>query len=170
MKLSKYHIILLIAILASSGIKAQDYKHSAQLSFGHYWGFAYKHMFNQENGAMARLQYGENSILITGLRVFHKPAFPDKSSQWFINYGFGLHMAYRTKIESRNLFRPFAPAIIHEGHFVSPGIDGLIGMEYRFLKYPFTLSGDFNPNFEFFGPGYFRLNMANISFTAAYVF
>ena len=81
-----------------------------------------------------------------------------------------MHLAYRTKIKNRNLFRPFAPAIVHEGNFVSPGIDGYLGLEYRFLKYPFTVSADFMPNFEFFGPGYFRVNMNTLSVTAAFVF
>ncbi len=150
--------------------KGQDYKNAVRMSFGTYWSASYKRLFNQEDGAMAMLQYGENSLVIAGLRIFHQPAFPTTSSKWFISYGYGAHLAYRTKIKSSNFFRPFAPPIVHEGNFVSPGMDGYIGLEYRFLKYPFALSADYMPNFEFFGPGYFRMNLNNISVTAAFVF
>ena len=170
MNLKPIKIIIALLLICIINGKAQDYKNAARLSFGNYWGASFKRMFSQEDGVMANVQLGENSMVISGLRVFHKPAFPESSSQWFLAYGFGAHMAYRTKIKNRNFFRPFAPPIIHEGNFISPGLDGYIGLEYRFLKYPFTISGDFMPNFEFFGPGYFRLNMNTISLSAAFVF
>ncbi|MCT4644660.1 MAG: hypothetical protein N4A74_06700 [Carboxylicivirga sp.] len=136
-------ILFLLLLIYSINGQAQDYKNAARVSFGHYWGVAFKHMFTQESGTMGNFQLGENSLVVSGFRVFHKPAFPETSSQWFLTYGYGLHLAYRTKIRSRNAFRPFAPAIVHEGNFISPGIDGYVGLEYRFLKYPFTISGDF---------------------------
>ncbi|MCG8579740.1 MAG: hypothetical protein MI866_07480 [Bacteroidales bacterium] len=161
-------LILLLAFMSQS--MGQDYKNAVRLSYGTYAGISYKRMFNQEQGVMANIQYGENSFILSGLRVFDTPAFPETSSKWFISYGYGVHLAYRTKIKSRNLFRPFAPAIVHEGDFISPGFDGYFGLEYRFLKYPFTVSADLMPNFEFFGPGYFRVNLNTVSVTAAFVF
>ncbi|WP_430816009.1 hypothetical protein [Carboxylicivirga sp. RSCT41] len=164
-----YTTLILLLALASNSM-GQDYNNAIRLSYGNYLGISYKRMFDQEQGAMASVQYGENSLILTGLRVFETPAFPETSSKWFFSYGYGVHMAYRTKIKNRNLFRPFAPAIVHEGHFISPGIDGYLGLEYRFLKYPFTVSADLMPNFEFFGPGYFRVNLNTVSVTAAFVF
>jgi len=149
---------------------AQDYNDAARFSFGTYWGLSYKKMITQENGVMATLQKGEKNTQFTALRVFHKPAFPARSSKWFFGYGYGAHIAYRTEINSRNAFRPFAPPYVHEGKYVSPGIDAFLSLEYRFLKYPFALSGDFMPNFEFFGPGVFRVNMTNVCLTASFVF
>jgi hypothetical protein len=170
MRFIHLYILLIFLLSFSSKSSGQDYKNSARVSLGDYWGFSYKRMFNQEQGVMINLQYGDHAMILTGLRVFHTPAFPATSSKWFITYGYGAHVAYRTKIKRHNPFRPFTPEIVDEGHFVSPGMDGHVGLEYRFLKYPFTISADFTPSFEFFGPGYFRLNMNAFSISAAIVF
>lgn len=166
------HLYMTIILLLTFSLKSpgQDYKNSARVSLGAYLGLSYKRMFNQEQGAMVNLQFGEHSMVLSGLRVFHTPAFPETSSKWFISYGYGAHVAYRTKIKTENPFRPYAPDITYKGHFVSPGVDGYAGLEYRFLKYPFTISADFMPNFEYFGPGYFRLNMNAFALSAAFVF
>ena len=166
----KWKILIVFMVFNLINTSAQDYKNAASISFGTYWGASYKRMFNQKDGLMARLQTGQKCTQLSTIRVFHKPAFASSSSKWFVGYGYGAHFAYRSEIKSRNFFRPFAPAYTYNGHYFSPGLDGFISLEYRFLKYPFTLSGDFMPNFEFFGPGYFRLNMTNISFTASFVF
>ena len=163
-------IIITILLFSSFMARSQDYKNAARLSIGDYWGFQYKRMFTQERGMTAAFQVNSKGAQLTGLRVFHTPAFPAKSSQWFFGYGYGAHFAYRTKVESRNVFRPFAPPIVNKGNFFSPGLDGYLTLEYRFLKYPFTLSADFIPGFEFFGPDFFRLNMDNFSFSAAFTF
>jgi len=170
MKIFKYKIIFVVltAFIAMK-TSAQDYHSAIRLSSGTYWGASYKKMLTQDNGVMLNLQAGQKTLQLAALRIFHTPAFPSSSSKWFLGYGYGAHIAYHREIKSHNFFRPFAPPHVYKGHYVSPGIDGLISLEYRFLKYPFTLSGDFMPNFEFFGPEYFRMNMTNISFTFSFV-
>lgn len=169
MLLKRYILISILTSIAFAG-HSQDYKNAIQASFGTYWGASYKRMITQEQGAIASIQNNEHSLLLTALRIFDQPAFPHSSSKWFFSYGYGVHLAYHSQIESKNIFRPFSPTMAYKGHFISPGMDGYIGLEYRFLKYPFTLSTDFIPNFEFFGPGYFRVNMNNISIKASIVF
>nr|WP_321451379.1 hypothetical protein [uncultured Carboxylicivirga sp.] len=166
----KQVLFIILFVTAGTLCNAQDYTNALRLSYGDYTGFQYKRMFTQEKGLIANFQFNSKGVQLTGLRVFHTPAFPAKSSQWFFGYGYGGHLAYRTKIESRNMLRPFSPAVINEGQFFSPGIDGYLTLEYRFLKYPFTLSADYIPGFEFFGPDFFRLNMNNLSISAAFTF
>ncbi|MVT10399.1 hypothetical protein [Chitinophaga tropicalis] len=38
-----------------------------------------------------------------------------------------------------------------DGAYVSPGLDGIIGLEYRFKKIPLAISGDLKPYFNFTG-------------------
>lgn len=166
----KSYIFILLIFISALSIKAQDYHNALRISYGDYWGFHYKRMFSQEKGMMANFQINNKGAQITGLRVIHTPAFPATSSKWFFGYGYGAHLAYRTEIQSGNIFRPFAPPIVYKGHYFSPGIDGYLSLEYRFLKYPFTLSADYIPGFEFFGPGFFRMNMNNLSISAAFTF
>ncbi|MCU4175483.1 hypothetical protein [Carboxylicivirga sp. N1Y90] len=163
-------IIIFVISLVTLKLSAQDYNNAVRVSTGEYWGVSYKRLFNQKNGAMGRFQVNNKGAQLTGLRLFHTPAFPATSSQWFFAYGYGVHFAYRTKIDSRNLFTPFAPPIVNTGHFFSPGVDGYLSLEYRFLKVPFVLSADYMPNFEFFGPNFFRLNMNNFTVSAAFTF
>lgn len=164
--------LLLLLTLFIFGLTAhgQDYNNALRVGFGQYTSITYKRMITQEKGAMASFQFNNTGAQLNAIRLFHSPAFPATSSQWFFCYGYGVHLSYHTRIESRNFFRPFAPPIVYKGHYFSPGADGYVSLEYRFLKYPFTLSADYLPNFEFFGPGVFRMNLTNLMFTAAFTF
>lgn len=163
-------IITLFIFVAGITAKSQDYNNAIKLSSGSHWGITYKKMLRRSSGIQASLQLKSNAYQFTALRVFHEPAFPATSSQWFLGYGYGTHLAYKTKIKSWNAFRPLAPSNSYKGHYFSPGFDGYATLEYRFLKFPFVIALEYIPNFEFFGPNFYRVNLENFNFSFAYTF
>jgi hypothetical protein len=169
-KFTKYLLVLLLA-QCTYNLSAQDYNQAIKLKLlGSHWGVTYKYLTEFESGYEVMFQSGSQGFNVTGLRVYQMPAFPERSSKWFFCYGFGGHAAFYDNYEIYNPFTPFDPPIKYHNDFVSLGMDGYAGLEYRFLKHPFVLSIDFIPNFEFFGPGYFRVNANNLCFGVAYAF
>ncbi len=161
--------ILFITMLGIT-TQAQDYNNAFKLSSGTFWGVSYKKMFHQTSGFQTSFQIKSHEYQLTALRIFHEPAFPASSSQWFVGYGYGSHLSYKTEISAWNAFRPLAPSNSYKGNFISPGFDGYAALEYRFLKFPFVMAVEYMPNFEFLGPHFFRVNLNNLSFSFAYAF
>jgi hypothetical protein len=50
------------------------------------------------------------------------------------------------------------------------GLDGLAGLEYRFVNVPVSLGIEVKPYFDFFGPKFFYLQPFDFAFTAKYHF
>jgi hypothetical protein len=164
-------VLFAALILGVMNVHGQDYNHAVKLKIlGHYWGASYKYLTEFEKGYEVLFHSNSQGINVTGLRVFQKPAFPIKSDKWFFCYGYGVHTSFYDHYEVYNPFTPFDPPRRFEKNFVSMGLDGYAGLEYRFLKHPFIVSIDFIPNFEFFGPDYFRVNTNNLCFGLAYYF
>jgi len=161
--------IILIMLLGTNGIKAQDYNHALkfQTSFG--YGLSYKMIGNNDKGFEVSFIRSDKMTQASVIRIHQEPAFPRVSDKMFLLYGYGTHIAHRS---SYFLWNPFTPGdgykeISHD--FFAPGFDGYVGLEYRFLKIPFNIVVDLNCNFEFFRPGYFGINFIPTA-GLAYVF
>lgn len=154
---AKYFLPIVLLFVFLEG-EAQDYQRAIKLKPLSGLGVSYKKLTGFENGyelIFTKIPHGYN---FTALRIFQEPAFPFKSDKWFVCYGFGSHISAYRSYSMYNPFKPFDPARKYNRSFVSAGIDGCVGLEYRFLKHPLTLNIDYNPNFEFMGPDYFRIN------------
>ncbi len=164
-------IIFLILILNTyTKTNAQDYKNSIAYKNGVGQGFSIKKLLPNETSFSAQITFKDRGISISGFRTFHQIAFPNKNNKFFFYYGYGTHFRYYRRYVSRNVFTPFRPGIKHKGNYFAFGLDGITGIEYRFLKYPFVLASDINPNFEFGGATFFKLNLDMISVSIAYTF
>ncbi len=164
-----YLTIVLSLVLLPSLAWSQDYQQTVKLSNGKYWGVSTKYLTSFESGYEGHFQWNSNEVRSTLIRLYQTPAFPERSSKWFFCYGYGAHVAWYHKYSIYNIFTPFDPPRKHLKHFLSVGADAYIGLEYRFLKHPFVLSFDLMPNFEFFGPRYFRINSNSVALGIAYV-
>jgi hypothetical protein len=168
--------IILVSLLMfftgfyASNAKAQDYKHAIKIKGFSPFGVSYKWLTGFEKGYEVSYHMMNNGRNVTGLRVFQTPLIPKKSDRWFVSYGYGTHMSYYWNYTVYNPFTPFDPPHHYDKNFMAVGLDGYVGVEYRILKHPFLLSIDFIPNFEFFGPKYFKVNNNNLTAGIAYVF
>lgn len=162
-----FTIIVLLFVIFSAG--AQDYKYSIKIKPPAQFGISYKWLNGFEKGYELMLGKISNGYNFTVLRVYQNPAFPRISDKWFICYGFGSHVSAYDSYSIDNPFKPFDSSNNYKRSFISVGFDGYAGLEYRFLKHPFTLNIDYIPNFEALGPNYFRVN-CYLTFGLAVVF
>jgi hypothetical protein len=166
----KYLIATIAITLLATPMKSQDYKQAIKIKGLSPWGASYKILTGFENGYEISYLHFNHAIGVSTLRIFQEPLLPKLSSKWFLCYGFGAHASYHYSYTTYNPFTPFDEPKQYDKNFVTMGADGYVGIEYRFLKHPFIVSADFVPNFEFFGPNYFKVNMNNLCAGLAYVF
>jgi hypothetical protein len=168
MRIKLYKCYMLIAILTIIGSSAngQDYERAFKVKGN---GFSFKQLTSFEKGFEITIHTVDEMDSFIFMRIFQRPAFPRISDKWFVCYGYGAHVAFYDSYSISNPFKPLAAPRQYNRSFMSPGFDGLIAFEYRFLKNPFVISVELNPNFEFFGPNYFSVNAYN-TMALAFVF
>jgi hypothetical protein len=95
-------------------------------------GISFKHFLN-DKGALELIGYfWSQGMRITGLYEIHGPISGASGLQWYI--GPGAHVGfYNTKYG--------------DGAFI--GIDGVLGLDYKFRGAPINISLDWQPSFEF---------------------
>ena len=143
-------IILLILALASITIfpadaQRMDQNYTSALGikiWGHEEaGISYKHFLNGfPNNAVEGLGYfWYNGVRFTGLYEFHFD-MGAPGLRWYV--GPGAHLGiYNDKYHDKYVSSGNGGALI--------GIDGVIGLDYKFDKAPISLSLDWQPSFEF---------------------
>lgn len=159
MKISKLKYIATLLLMAQlASVHSQDYKKSVKIRPVDNYGLSFKQLTGFENGYEISLSKIEYVYRLGALRVFQKPAWPLKSDKLFFCYGYGVHLSAGDGYDIYNPFKPFSKPRKYNRTYLSAGLDGYAGLEYRLLKHPLTLNLDYVPNFEFFGPAYFRSN------------
>ncbi len=132
--------ILLISAMAVLA-KAQDYKTGIGLRAGPAYGFTIKH-FISEKGALEGLMTSKwHGFDLTGLYEVHDLAFNTENLRWY--YGGGAHFGFY-KGDTKEWGIPGSSS----GVF---GIDGIIGIEYKFDEVPINLGLDLKPAIDLIG-------------------
>lgn len=168
-----------ILLFASSFARAQsaditqpgtDLYHSALgVRFGTDLGITYRTQFHN-NYFEGILGSGYRGLLITGLYEKFQPAAPKANLYWF--YGAGGHIGFFDRPHSYNYYyydRWGNYYVEHVYGYPGPtfGIDGILGLEYKFRKLPFAASIDLKPYLDLFRFGYGYIDGA---FTFRYTF
>jgi len=95
-------------------------------------GISFKHFLNGNNALELIGYFWSQGMRITGLYEIHGPISGANGLQWYI--GPGAHIGfYNTKYG--------------DGTFI--GIDGVLGLDYKFNGAPINVSLDWQPSFEF---------------------
>lgn len=137
----KKHLIALGIILsvgvgaatAQSNVTSQDYKTALGVKF--YPGAVSLKHFIKPNAALEGLGYFWNrGARITGLYEFHGDINGAEGLKWYV--GPGAHVGfYNSKYGGGSSF----------------GVDGVLGLDYKFKGAPINVSVDWQPSFEFNG-------------------
>lgn len=95
-------------------------------------GISFKHFVNGNNALELIGYFWNRGTRITGLYEIHGPISGATGLQWYI--GPGAHIGF---YNSKNGDGAFA------------GIDGVLGLDYKFRGAPINMSLDWQPSFEF---------------------
>lgn len=95
-------------------------------------GISFKHFFNERNAGELIGYFYRNGVRFTGLYEIHGDITGAEGLKWYI--GPGAHIGfYNSKYG--------------DGAFA--GIDGVLGLDYKFNGAPINISLDWQPSFEF---------------------
>ncbi len=128
--------------------QAQPYKTALGVKVWDGAGISLKHFFNQKNAGELIAYFGGHSFRLTGLYEIHGPIKGAQGLQWYI--GPGAHIGFYGR---DNHWHGDWDDDHSHAHI---GIDGVIGLDYKFKGAPINLSLDWQPAFEFTHGGAFN--------------
>lgn len=116
----------------SSNDKGSSYRTALGVKVWDGGGISFKHFVNGNNALELVGYFWSQGMRITGLYEIHGPVSGANGLQWYI--GPGAHIGF---YNSKN----------GDGNFA--GIDGVLGLDYKFNGAPINISLDWQPSFEF---------------------
>lgn len=135
--MKKYVLILTCFVfVAFQGHAQYNYKTGVGLRGGYPFGITVNHFVSKSSAVEGVMSFGWGGFGVTALYKIHNP-FPDIDGvKWY--YGLGGHLA-TAKTEKHN------PWSSNPGGKLFIGVDGIVGAEYVFADYPFSISLDVLP-------------------------
>ena len=160
-----YQLAILLNIILCLKIEAQDmarfgtgydYNNTIGLRIGETSGISYKHFFNNGNAFEGIVSAWPYTFGATGLYEKHLPTLVP-GLKWY--FGGGGH--FNSGGHRRTYYRYYGDynrAYAYQSNDFATGVDGIIGVEYKFKEIPLALSTDLKPYTEINNSGI--LNMA----------
>ncbi len=127
-------LVVLVSFFIVSGSSAQEsgYRTALGVKVWDGGGISFKHFVNGNNALELIGYFWSRGMRITGLYEIHGPISGANGLQWYI--GPGAHIGfYNSKW----------------GDATYIGIDGVLGLDYKFNGAPINVSLDWQPSFEF---------------------
>ncbi|HEX5001537.1 MAG TPA: hypothetical protein VFW78_03500 [Bacteroidia bacterium] len=147
MKKLKMTVVLAALFFTTASVQAQDYKTGIGLRLGGYTsGISVKSFLGSVNAIEGIAGFGYHSFVVTGLYEHH---IPIKGAAGLSFYpGAGIHMGFFAYNGTYRVYKNRGEHIyvVDEGtSAVVPGIDGVLGLEYKFNNAPLSLGLDIHP-------------------------
>ena len=137
-----FTIVFTVAVQAQSrSANSTSYKTALGVKVWDGGGISLKHFFNTQNAGELIGYFWRHGFRLTGLYEIHGPISGAPGLKWYI--GPGLHVgSYNHHHHHRH------DDDWHDSH-ASVGVDGVLGLDYKFKSAPINLSLDWQPSFEF---------------------
>jgi hypothetical protein len=136
-------VITLLLFVSSFGQNHSKNSTSYQTALGvKVWdgaGISLKHFFNAKNAGELIGYFYRRGFRLTGLYEIHGPITGAAGLKWYI--GPGVNIGFYDYDRNNDYDRHYTHTYI--------GIDGVIGLDYKFKAAPINLSLDWQPAFEF---------------------
>lgn len=149
---------------------SQEYRKAFGLRTGATRALTYKVFTEPEKAFEGQLSFRQKGIQFTLMLVTQRPAMEEYSDRISAYYGMGAHVGYIKRGKEKDFFgwRPFS---LFESAPTNPviGIDGIAGLEYAFLKAPFTIGIEGRPMIELFGQPLIRIHFISPGITFRYI-
>lgn len=169
-----YCVIATFLLMSSVSVKAQSYEQSAGVRAGHTSGLTYKKFLINEQAVETLLSGRNEGIQVTVSYLKHHQMEFSFNDNFFVYYGIGGHIGmerFNDLEKSIILDEKGQPTFLFEDkNYFAMGVDGTIGLEYRWLSVPMTLSFDVKPYFNFIGMRYTQNKFWDAGFSFKYVF
>jgi hypothetical protein len=161
-------LLLIFAVLFAGRVCAQNYTRDAGVRLGDFYSASYRQYSETDEAVEGLLFIGRHSITVTVLKEYFLPVFNHLSDNLWFQYGFGAHVGFRYSDSYRVLNRTYRL----EKNTFTPllGIDGLIGLEYRFPEFPFMVGIDMKPYFEYSTTPIFSIYLQSVGISLKYRF
>jgi len=165
--------LIALTFLLSLSIKAQQlYEKSGGIRLGHSSGLTYKKFITEDEAIDLLLSGRNDGMQFTAVYQFHEPMEFSFNDRFYLHYGIGGHIGYEkfndlAKVLSNAAGDEF---IYQEKSFFVMGVDGSLGIEYRWLEVPATFGFDLKPYFNFIGMRYTRAKFWDAAISFKYVF
>jgi|SRR5687767_3375520 len=125
-------LISIASLVQAQGNRGSSYRTALGVKVWDGAGISFKHFVSGNNAIELIGYFWSRGARITGLYEIHGPITGASGLQWYI--GPGVHIGfYNTKYG--------------DGAFA--GIDGVLGLDYKFNGAPINISLDWQPSFEF---------------------
>jgi hypothetical protein len=161
-------ILLLLGLFAMGPLNAQHYTRDGGIRIGDSFTATIRQHSDDEQALEGLLYIGRGGMTITILKEYFKPALSQISGNLFFMYGFGAHVGYRNMDHYEVFNRTYR---LDEWRFTPLlGIDGLVGVEYRFPEFPALISLDMRPYFEYSTIQIFSIYLQSIGISFKYRF
>lgn len=145
-------ILILSFFTLSLTSYGQEYNHALGLRGGFNSGLTYRNYASDSKAYEFILSARWGGLSITGLIEYFQPLGSEPGLRWF--YGFGAHVGS---------YRSGKPNVPPANENLLLGIDGIIGIDYKFQGLPINISLDAKPEFNIV-PTFFDLINFNLSF------
>jgi hypothetical protein len=96
--------------------------------------------FNNQNTAIEAIGYFNlDGFSLTMLKEFHTPIIDVENLSWY--YGYGAHLGIWSDEWKKNNVKT-------NNSNIAVGLDGIIGLDYKFINAPFNFTIDWQPSFS----------------------
>lgn len=166
-------LCFLSLVLWSGTAMAQSvYQQSAGVRLGHTAALTFKKFMVEEEALEVMLSGRRDGLQLTTIYTFHKPMELSFNENFFLYYGLGAHVGYENYDRfSKTLIALEPPEFVfRERTFFVMGADALLGIEYRWLSVPITVSFDLKPYFSFIGMRYTNGRFWDSAVAIKYIF
>lgn len=160
--------LLLFGMIFAGSACAQNYTRDAGLRLGDVFTITYRQQMDDDQAMEGFVSVGRGGMTFTVLKEYFVPTLSHLSENLYFQYGFGAHVGFRNMDHYRVLNRTYEL----DDWTVSPllGLDGMIGIEYRFPDLPVLISLDVKPYFEYSITQIFGLYLQSFGISMKYRF
>lgn len=133
-------LLALAAFLLALAATAQTYDKAIGIRFPFGTGITFKKFISPRAAIEAQALYGRDDFRLTGLYEFHFPFAKVEGLQWYV--GPGAHLGFYKSEAQKNYSSK-----------MDVGIDGVLGIDYKFSGLPVNVSVDWQPTVSLNGSG-----------------
>lgn len=165
-------LTLMFIIMLSDYSIAQQYDRSSGIRLGGSSGLTFKKFIVDEQAVEVIVSNRKSGIQLTLLYLMHQPMHVSFNDNFFFYYGVGGHVGSEEHGGIDKQLANLDPASFNyvNKNYLTLGIDGMIGIEYRMLEVPITLSIDLKPYMNYVDLRKVKADFWDASIAIKYVF